>query len=102
MTTRTLLLDAVTTTTTGGAQPGRGNPPSFQATVAGTGSVSATVLVKGRNIAGGAWVLLGTITLSGSSPVTDGFACLVQYMEYAADVTAISGTGAAVTVAMGS
>ncbi|HUM37176.1 MAG TPA: hypothetical protein PLQ85_09925 [Anaerolineae bacterium] len=100
--TRADLLAAVTATGAGAATADAGNPPSFTATVAGTGAVSATVQIRARNTASGQWVLLGTITLSGTTTASDGFAALTRYMEYQANVTAISGTGAAVTVSMGS
>lgn len=98
---RVVLLSAVTTTGAGSAYADSGRAPSFDATVAGTGTVSATVVIRGRNTASGGWVTLGTITLSGTTSATDGFASLTRYMEYSANVTAISGTGAAVTVTMG-
>lgn len=100
--TRTALLSAATATGAGSAVADAGSPPSFTATVAGTGSVSATVLIQARNTASGQWITLGTITLSGTTAAADGFASLARYMEYRANVTAISGTGAAVTVDMGS
>lgn len=100
--TRTALLAAVTGTGAGSAVADSGRAPSFTADVSGTGTVSATVLIQGRNVASGAWTLLGTITLSGSASASDGFASLTRYMEYRANLTAISGTSATVNVAMGS
>lgn len=100
--TRTALLAAVTATGAGSAVADSGRAPSFTADVSGAGAVSATVLIQGRNVASGAWTLLGTITLSGSASASDGFASLTRYMEYRANLTAISGTSATVNVAMGS
>mgnify|MGYP003440099415 FL=1 len=100
--TRTALLAAATATGAGSAVADSGRAPSFTADVSGTGTVSATVLIQGRNVASGAWTLLGTITLSGSASASDGFASLTRYMEYRANLTAISGTSATVNVAMGS
>lgn len=100
--TRTALLAAATATGAGSAVADSGRAPSFTADVSGTGTVGATVLIQGRNVASGAWTLLGTITLSGSASASDGFASLTRYMEYRANLTAISGTSATVNVAMGS
>lgn len=103
MTTRTILIPGATSIGPGGVFPGLGSPPSFQVAVAGTGSVSATVDIEARNQpSGGAWVLLATVTLSGTGSATDGCGSLVQHIEYRADVTALSGTGATVEVAMAS
>jgi len=70
---------------------------SFQAAVVGTGAVSATVVIRVSND-GVNWVDLGTITLSGTTTATDGFASAASWVSVAAAVTAIRGTGAAVTV----
>lgn len=80
---------------------------TFQAMVAGTGAVSATVVIMGSNEdATGQgtnqnWVTLGTITLSGTTSATDGFATNAPWRFVSAWVTAISGTGATVQVLMG-
>lgn len=100
--TRTAMLSAATATGAGSAVADAGGAPSFSAEVSGTGSVAATVLIQARNAASGQWLTLGTITLSGTTAATDGFASLARYMEYLANLTAVSGTGAAVTVTMGS
>lgn len=90
-------------TTTGASESFQDNdkPPSFSANVAGTGSVSATVQIEVRNTVGGGWVLYGTMTMSGTTQAADAIAGTARYAEYRANVTAISGTGAAVTVTMG-
>jgi hypothetical protein len=47
------------------------------------------------------WVTYGTLTMSGTTQAGDAIAGVARYAEYRARVTAISGTGAAVTVTMG-
>ncbi len=98
------LLNAVTTTGTGpirylASSPGDANR-TYQATVSGTGTVSATVVVQASDDNVG-WVTIGTITLSGTTTATDGFASTAPWIEVRGNVTAISGTGAAVTLTMG-
>lgn len=44
---------------------------NVEATIVGTGSVSASVLIEG-SITGNNWVTLGTISLSGTTTATDG------------------------------
>ncbi len=73
---------------------------AYQATETGTGTISATVLVQASNDGVG-WITLGTITLSGTAVASDGFAALAPWMEVRGDVTAISGTGAAITLTVG-
>lgn len=102
MTTRTTLLAAATATGAGNPATDSGGAPSFSASVVGTGAVSATVVIEARNAAGGVWFTLATITLSGTASAADGFGSLVKYMEYRANLTAVSGNGAVVTVTMGS
>lgn len=102
MTTRTTMLAAATATGPSVAFPDRGQPPSFAANVQGTGAVTATVEIQARNAASGVWFRLATITLSGTTSAADGFGTLVRYMEYRANCTALTGTGAALTVTMGS
>lgn len=100
--TRTVMMSARTTTGAGDAVADTGKAPSFTASVSGTGAVSATVRIEGRNAANGVWFTLATITLSGTASAADGFGSMVRYMEYRAVLAAVSGTGAAVTVTMGS
>jgi len=47
------------------------------------------------------WVLLGTISLTGTAEASDGFATASAWKWVRASVTAISGTGAAVSVIQG-
>jgi len=75
---------------------------TFQATVVGTGAVTATVTIEYSN--DGTYVCStvgGTITLSGTTSSTDGFTSDSPWKFVRANVTAISGTGATVTVTMG-
>ncbi len=100
----TVLLNAVTSTGTGtinylGAKAANANR-TYQATEVGSGAVAATVLVQASDDGVG-WVTLGTITLSGSGITSDGFASSAAWQEVRGDVTAISGTNAAVTLTMG-
>ena len=75
---------------------------SFQATVSGTGAVTATVDIEVSND-GTNWcdTAAGTITLSGTTSATDGFTTTSPWKYVRANVTAISGTGATVSVKMG-
>lgn len=73
---------------------------TFQATVKGLGPVSATVLIEVSND-GDNFLLLGTLTLSGSNSASDGFASAAPWTFFRAKTTAISGTGAVVTVFAG-
>lgn len=79
------------------------NPPeqSFLSVVTGTGSVSATVQPQGSND-GNTWVSVGTaITIaSGASPQSGTAITSATYQYYRANVTALTGTGAAVTTTM--
>ena len=80
---------------------------THQAIVTGTGAVTATVQILATNDETtyqgltSNWVLLGTITLTGTTSASDGFASQAPWCWVAANVTAISGTGAAVKVLMG-
>ena len=94
------LLNAATALVTGaGVNPASANR-AFQATVVGTGAVGATVIIEGSND-GANYLALGTITLSGTNLASDGFLSNANWANVRARLTAISGTGAAVTVMMG-
>ena len=90
-------------TTTGATQPAQlyKDQQSYQATVTGSGAVSATVAIEVTNDDKQNWLTLGTITLSGTGSATDGFASLANWTFVRANVTAISGTGATVNVFVG-
>lgn len=103
-----ILLSEKTTTGAGGAaQPNTPTAKSFQAlgqTTAGAGS--ATVKVQGSNVprptADEDWVDLGTITLTlSTTKSSDGFVVDAPWTNVRGNLTAISGTGAAVTLYMG-
>ncbi len=74
---------------------------TYQATVTGTGAISATVVVECSNDQVG-WLPLGTITLSGTNSASDGFPSQTMWRHVRARCSAISGTGAIVKVTMGS
>lgn len=74
---------------------------TFQATVTGTGAVSATVTIEYSN--DGVYVcdtVGGTISLSGTTSNTDGFTSDAPWKYVRANVTALSGTNATVQVTM--
>lgn len=74
---------------------------TFQATVRGVGAVAATILIEGSNDKE-AFLLLGTITLSGTTQASDGFVGNAPWHYVRARLdTAPTGTGAAVTVTVG-
>jgi hypothetical protein len=88
--------------TTTGAKTGeyKDSPyTTYQITVAGTGAVSATVLIEVSND-GTNWCStpLGTVSISGTTSATDGFATNASWKWHRANISAISGTGATVTV----
>ena len=78
---------------------GNGRYSTVQATVAGTGSVAATVVIEVSNIEED-WLPAGTITLSGSGRDTDGFVIQASWANFRARLVSISGTNAAVTAAL--
>lgn len=94
-----LLTDSITTDT-GALIPVNAGKRTFQANVAGTGAVTATVVIEvsndGTNV-----VTLGTIGLSGTTSAVDGFASDAAWAFARARISAISGTGATVNVFMG-
>lgn len=97
-----ILLNAVTATATSDADFSleRRINRTYQATVVGTGAVSATVIIEGSNDEVG-YLTLGTITLSGTTSASDGFVSEAAWAYVRARVTAVSGTSAAVTVSLG-
>lgn len=96
------LLSAKTSTGVGDSTTGRAGEKTYHAsgaTTAGTGA--ATIKVEG-SMNGTAWDTLGTITLTlGTTAVSDGFGSFDRYALVRGNLTAISGTGAAVTLVMG-
>lgn len=76
---------------------------TYQATVSGTGAVTATVVIEYSNDGINALSTVGgTITLSGTTTSSDGFTTSNAPWKYhRARVTAISGTGATVQIYYG-
>ena len=80
---------------------------AIQGIVTGTGSVGATIAIQVSNEdatwagTNSNWITIGTITLSGTTTATDGFTTVAPWKYLRANVTAISGTNATVTVLMG-
>ena len=95
-----LIMSGQTTTGPGSATPhGAAKGSTFQAAVAGTGAVTATVAIEVSNDPVNlGWITLGTINLSGTNTATDGFAVLAPWAYARANVTERSGTNAAVSV----
>lgn len=97
------LLAAVTATGAGAATNGKAHYKTFQAfgkTTAGAGA--ATIKVQG-SMTGDSWDDIGTISLTlSTSYSSDGLTTTDRYAQVRGNVTAISGTNAAVTLVMGS
>jgi len=75
---------------------------SFQAIVNGTGAIGATVVIQGSNDGVNAVsTVLGTITLSGTTAVSDGFVTTASWKYVRAVVSAPSGTISSISVLMG-
>ncbi len=98
------LMNAVTVT---GASPGYKKPnPKFSmqakgATTAGVGAATILVQVSNTDI-NADYITLGTISLTlGTVSTSDGFVSDSAWTYIRGNVTAISGTGAAVTLTMG-
>ena len=70
-----------------------------QASVTGTGAVTATVVIQG-SVDGITWAktALATITLSGTNADSDGVTIISPVKYIRANVTAITGTGATLLV----
>lgn len=102
----TSILSAATTTGAGDSFVGlRPVPRTYQAVVSGTGAVSSTVYIEvstdGTNWLTGANALC-TLIPSGTTTATDGCAVPAAMWPYIrANVSTISGTGAAVNVKIG-
>lgn len=93
------LISGATTTLTGDWKYKDAPNAGIQATVVGTGTVSATIVVEVSNDGTHALdTALGTITLSGSSSDSDGFITNASWKYIRARITAIAGTGATVSV----
>jgi len=75
---------------------------TYQATVEGTGAVTATVQIEVSNDLKG-WLVdaIATLALTGTNVATAGFTSSANWMYVRANITAITGTGAKVTVTIG-
>lgn len=96
------LLSAVTSVSNGTAKQVTPipSPRHFVCKVSGTGAVSATISIKAGNNATDL-VTLYTVSLSGTTSAADGVVDTGAWPYLRADVTAISGTSAAVTCTVG-
>ena len=87
----------ITTIDGNAAGPSPSGRKTFQASVIGTGLVTATVVVQASHLPSvHGWVDLGTITLAQTTSATDGFTSESSWPYFRGRVTAISGTGAKV------
>ena len=104
--TKHILLDDVSAIGAGGKVPliKKGDSSAtFQATVNGTsGTVTAAIDIEVSNDEKN-WISMATISLSASAPVadSDGFASNASWAFVRANLMAITGTDARVTVVMG-
>jgi hypothetical protein len=75
---------------------------TFHAYMSGSGAISATIQIQVSNadpsIYSSSWVTAATFTLSGTATATDGATLEGPFGYWRANVTAISGTGAKVSV----
>ena len=102
---QTKLLDAVTTIQTGTSKGVPGISRVVKAKVTGAGAVSATINIYGAmngDVTSTTATLIGTLAPSGTTNAVDGLAMAAPWPEMFADLTAISGTGATVTVTVAS
>ena len=103
------LIESATGTSYVGSSVGpdqQGGPKSFQALHSAAASLSSTIKIEVANTpalptVAGDWVTLGTISLVGSSKVTDGFVSLAPWKWYRGNITAASGTSTAISIYVG-
>lgn len=79
---------------------------TFHVQLTGSGAVSATIQVMVSNTTAssavlGNWVTHGTITISGTSVVSDGYVAMSPWKFYRPYVSAISGTNASLDIYVG-
>lgn len=78
---------------------------TFHVQVSGSGAVSTTALILGSNInsslALGNWVTLATVTISGTTVISDGFVAESPWRWYRGQVFAIAGASAIVDIIVG-
>lgn len=94
------ILKNASAVTTGNAEPCNQDSYTYQATVSGTGAVTATVVIEVSNN-GQDWLTLDTLTLSGTTRASAGSASAAPWDFIRARVSAISGTNAVVNVDCG-
>lgn len=93
------ILPATATTATGSWMFKDAPNASYQATITGTGTVTATIILEVSNDGVNAVsTALGTITLTGTTTASDGLTTSAPWKYIRARVTAISGTDATVSV----
>lgn len=99
----TFLLKSITSAPTTGADTriAARDVKTYEATIDGTGAVTATVIIEGKNT-GNTWTTIGTLTLSGTTTTSDAFTSTDRFKLHRARLTAISGTGATVSATVGS
>lgn len=74
-----------------------GNVWNYQASISGSGAVSATVTVEVSND-GNNWLTFGTMSLSGTNSDTDNVAGDAPWAVHRVTIASLTGTSAAVTV----
>lgn len=96
------MLTSVTSTSTGTTYqfPRKSSLRTHFCRVAGTGAVTATVLIRGSND-GSNFVTTATLTLSGTTSASDGVVTEADWPYMNHQVSAITGTGAAVSCTTG-
>lgn len=99
--TVTTVFNAATATATSSVTATTANRKTIQSSIVGTGAVSGTVLWYGNNTnASSGGVLIATHTLSGTTTDTTGSDIPAEWPYIYAVISAISGTGAAITSTM--
>ena len=97
------LLNAATVPVVSGKAALENEKSTIQATVTGSGAVTATLLVEFSNDNVG-WIPAGaspTISLSGTNLATDGFKVDAAWVYVHCELLSITGTDAAVTLTVG-
>jgi hypothetical protein len=96
------LHNAVTTNTTSDVVALGEGPRTVQASITGTGTVSATVSWYGSNInSNTSGILCATSSLSGTNSDITGISVTAEWPYMYAVISSITGTGAAVTTTIG-
>jgi len=73
---------------------------AFMASVAGTGAVTASVNIEVTNDPTVGWIVLATLALTGTTLAFAGQLAKASWPWVRGNVTALTGTGAAVTLSM--